>query len=186
MFPSSRVFHLWFARLVGVFEMKLKITCALAVVVGTIAVLGFFATARAQQPSSNTKVTSVALIPGALRGLGSMGARGAHRFCDPRAIGLSQWRITALTQILGLNEPQQSSLSDLAVTSAKALEMIAATCLGRTPDKSPLSVIEARIETLLQVLKTVRPAYESFYAKLDDTQKRRLDALGPGRRGWRW
>jgi hypothetical protein len=38
----------------------------------------------------------------------------------------------------------------------------------------------------LDVLKTVRPAYEAFYAKLDDKQKQRLDSLGPRRSGWRW
>src|SRR5215831_15879327 len=35
-------------------------------------------------------------------------------------------------------------------------------------------------------LKIVRPAYDTFYASLDSQQKARLDALGPGRHGWRW
>jgi len=47
-------------------------------------------------------------------------------------------------------------------------------------------VSDTRFETMLDVLKAVRPAYDSFYAKLDKTQKMRLDALGPGRREWRW
>ena len=38
--------------------------------------------------------------------------------------------------------------------------------------------MEARVETLLRVLKTVRPAYQTFYASLDNAQKLRVDALG--------
>jgi hypothetical protein len=46
--------------------------------------------------------------------------------------------------------------------------------------------MEARVETLLQVLRTVRPAYQTFYASLDNAQKLRMDALGPRRQGWQW
>jgi hypothetical protein len=33
---------------------------------------------------------------------------------------------------------------------------------------------------------TARPAFETFYAALDDQQKARLDDIGPPRWGWRW
>ncbi len=115
-----------------------------------------------------------------------MGPHGSTRFCDVRAVGLSQWRNYALTRMLDLNKEQQSALTNLSAASAKALAMISATCQGSTADKSQLSVIQGRVETLLEVLKTVRPAYEAFYAKLDDNQKLRLDSLGPRRNGWRW
>ncbi len=139
-----------------------------------------------QVPSSANQSSAVALVPGPLRGLGSMGPHGTTRFCDVRAVGLSQWRNYALTQMLELNKEQQAALTDLSEASAKALAMISATCRGSAGDKSQLNVIQARVETLLEVLKTVRPAYEAFYAKLDDNQKLRLDSLGPRRNGWRW
>ena len=78
----------------------------------------------------------VALVPGPLRGLGSMGPHGTTRFCDARAVGLSPWRIYALTQILNLNKEQQAALHDLSAASAKALAMISATCQGTAGDKS--------------------------------------------------
>jgi LTXXQ motif family protein len=115
-----------------------------------------------------------------------MGPHGRTRFCDVRAVGLSQWRTYALTQMLDLNKEQQAALTDLSAVSAKALVMISATCQGPSTDKSQLAVIQSRVETLLDVLKAVRPAYEAFYAKLDDNQKLRLDSLGPRRNGWRW
>ncbi len=139
-----------------------------------------------QVPAPVDQSSAVALVPGPLRGLGSMGPHGSTRFCDVRAVGLSQWRNYALTRMLDLNKEQQSALTNLSAASAKALAMISATCQGSTADKSQLSVIQGRVETLLEVLKTVRPAYEAFYAKLDDNQKLRLDSLGPRRNGWRW
>jgi hypothetical protein len=38
---------------------------------------------------------------------------------------------------------------------------------------------------MLEALKIIRPAYENFYGSLDRRQKAFLDALGPGRHGWR-
>ena len=64
--------------------------------------------------------------------------------------------------------------------------MIATACARRTTEKPQLTTIEERLETLLQVLKTVRPSYEAFFATLNPQQQQRVDALGPGRFGWRW
>ena len=88
--------------------------------------------------------------------------------------------------MLGLNKEQQVSLAELSVASAKAVSMISETCKGGVGEKSQLSVMQSWIEALVDVIKTVRPAYEVFYAKLNDNQKLRLDALGPRRNGWRW
>ncbi len=148
--------------------------------------------AAAQEPradqavAGNAQAPAVALVPGPLRGLGSMGPHGTGRFCDVRAVGLSQWRTRALVQMLGLNQEQQAALVDLSAASAKALSMISDSCKGGTGDKSQLNVMQSRVEALVDVLKTVRPAYEAFYAKLNGNQKLRMDALGPRRNGWRW
>lgn len=139
-----------------------------------------------QVPATSDQSSAVALVPGPLRGLGSMGPHGRTRFCDVRAVGLSQWRTYALTRMLDLNKEQQAALADLSAVSAKAFAMISAACQGSSTDKSQLAVIQSRVEMLSDVLKTVRPAYEAFYAKLDDNQKLRLDSLGPRRNGWRW
>ena len=101
------------------------------------------ATLGAKVAASNEQLTAVALIPGPLTGLGSMGPHGSSRFCDPRAIGLLKWRAIALTHMLGLNKQQQESLSDLSAVSANAFKMIAASCESGVGDKSQLDVIEA-------------------------------------------
>jgi len=48
-----------------------------------------------------------------------------------------------------------------------------------------LDFMEKRMEAMLQAIKTVRPAFETFYASLGDDQKARLDSVGPRRWGWR-
>jgi hypothetical protein len=169
--------------------MSRLVSLALVVLSGCLLQLSSAAARDAepgQVPAATDQSSAVALVPGPLRGLGSMGPHGRTRFCDVRAVGLSQWRNYALTQILDLNKEQQAALTDLSAVSAKALAMVSATCQSSSGSKSQLGAIQARLETLLDVLKTVRPAYEAFYAKLDDKQKQRLDSLGPRRSGWRW
>ena len=37
---------------------------------------------------------------------------------------------------------------------------------------------------MLQAVKTLRPAFDVFYASLNDEQKAKLDEAGPRRWGW--
>jgi LTXXQ motif family protein len=54
------------------------------------------------------------------------------------------------------------------------------TIVGRT------EAMEKRMDTMLQSIRTMRPALEAFYAKLSEEQKPRLDSnYGRGRFG-RW
>ncbi len=166
--------------------MRPKFARVAAFAVATIGVLMIQVPTLAQQSSPRAPAAEVALIPGTLTGPGSMGPRGTRRFCNARAVGLAEWRTAALAQLLSLNTAQQAALTELAGVSAKALEMIAHTCETTAAEKSQLGIMEARIETMWQVVKTVRPAYGAFYATLDNAQQLRLDALGPRRNGWRW
>ena len=47
-------------------------------------------------------------------------------------------------------------------------------------------MMERRMDTAVQAVKTVRPAFDAFYAALDDQQKAKVDELGPKRSGWLW
>ena len=49
-----------------------------------------------------------------------------------------------------------------------------------------MEAMEKRFDAMLQAVKTVRPALETFYATLSDEQKADLNgSSGPGR-FWRW
>jgi len=129
--------------------------------------------------------------PGMMMGPGMMGAAGLGFMCNPRAAGFAEWRIEQIEGAVRPNEAQRAALNELRTASTKAAEAIAAACPADIPAKSTqrLELMEKRLETMLQAIKIVRPAFEAFYISLDDQQKARLDTAGPRRwgwRGWRW
>jgi hypothetical protein len=166
--------------------MILPSRCGLAMLAAAACIMQIAAPAAAEQIRATAPNAAVVLVPGTLTGPGSMGPRGTRRFCNPRSIGLAEWRPALIVRMLKLDDAQKTVLNELSEPSAKALELIASACPRTDTGKPPLAVMETRVETMLQVLRTVRPAYEKFYAVLNDTQKKRLDALGPSRHGWQW
>ena len=126
-----------------------------------------------------------------MMGPGMMGMGGFGFSCNPRAAGLAEWRASRIEQAVKPNDAQRARLDDLRKASAKAAETITAACAGDLPKSAPerLALMEKRLDAMQQAVRTVRPAFEAFYASLDDAQKARVDAAGPRRWGWsnwRW
>ena len=123
-----------------------------------------------------------------MKGLGTMGPTGYRRLCAPLSVGLYEWRMQWVERLVKPTDAQRIPLNELLEASTKAKEMIAAACPKETVETTTvqLAVMEKRVAGLLDALKIIRPAYDKFYASLDSRQKARLDALGPGRHGWRW
>ncbi|HKF09633.1 MAG TPA: Spy/CpxP family protein refolding chaperone [Xanthobacteraceae bacterium] len=145
----------------------------------------------AQQTSTSNRAApsaNLVLIPGAMAGARTMGPTGYRRLCAPLSVGLYEWRMQWIERLLKPTDAQKTPLNDLLGASTKARETIAAACPRETVETTTvqLAVMERRVAGLLDALKIVRPAYDTFYASLDSQQKARLDALGPGRHGWRW
>jgi LTXXQ motif family protein len=129
--------------------------------------------------------------PGMMMGPGMMGGGGFSFMCNPRAAGFAEWRIARIEAAVRPTEAQRGALDELRAASSKAVDTISAACTADFPAKSTerLAAMEKRVEAMLQAIKTVRPAFDAFYAALDDQQKARLDDIGPRRwgwRGWRW
>jgi hypothetical protein len=129
--------------------------------------------------------------PGMMMGPGMMGAGGFSFMCNPRAAGFAEWRMERIEAAVQPTEAQRAALNELRTQSAKAADTISAACTADFPATSTqrLELMEKRVEAMLQAIKTVRPAFDAFYALLDDQQKARLDAIGPRRwgwHGWRW
>jgi hypothetical protein len=124
--------------------------------------------------------------PGTMMGPGMMGGRGFGFMCNPRAAGLAEWRLARIEAAVHPTDSQRAALNELRSASTKAAEQIAAACKTPMPDKPTerLAAMESRLEAMLQAVKTVRPAFDGFYATLDEQQKARLNATGPRRWGW--
>ena len=126
-----------------------------------------------------------------MMGPGMMGGRGMGFMCNPRMAGLAEWRMGRIEQSVAPNEAQKAKLADLKAASTKAAEIIGSSCGTEAPTKPTerLALMEKRLDAMQQAIKTVRPAFEAFYAALDEPQRSRLDAAGPRRWGWsswRW
>lgn len=144
---------------------------------------------QAQQTNSKLDTSAVTvLIPGGMKGLGTTGPNGYMRLCAPLSVGLYEWRLRWVERFVRPTAEQTPPLNDLIAASAKARETIAAACQKEPvlTSTAQLSVMEKRVVAMMQALKVLRPAYEKFFASLDSRQQDFLNALGPGRRGWRW
>jgi hypothetical protein len=159
----------------------------------SFAALGFIASIAmtplaSAQPGPGTR--GYGWGPGSMMGPGMMGpgmmGRGA---CDPGTAGLAAWRIERIERALKPTDAQKTALNDLKAASTKAAEAIAATCPREFPASATnrFDLMEKRLEAMLQAVKTVRPAFDAFYATLSAEQKTLVDSIGPRHWGWqRW
>jgi hypothetical protein len=165
-----------------------SLTLATAILVASFIGTWPSAAQRANTPNLGTRSANLVLIPGLMKGLGTMGPTGYRRLCAPLSVGLYEWRMQWVERLVKPTDAQRIPLNELLEASTKAKEMIAAACPKETVETTTvqLAVMEKRVAGLLDALKIIRPAYDKFDASLDSRQKARLDALGAGRHGWRW
>jgi hypothetical protein len=156
----------------------------LVAIVSLLAMIGGTSFAEEQQvPASTTLV----LLPGAMKGIGSYGPIGYWRLCAPHSIALNEWQVGFIERLLKPRDSQKELLNKLLSASSTARSAISSSCPEEEIETGPvqMAVIERRINGLLNAFKIVREPYEAFYASLDKSQKALLDALGPARHGWR-
>lgn len=125
--------------------------------------------------------------PGMMMGPGMMGMGGMGAMCDPRGAGLAEWRMERIERLVNPTEAQRAALNNLRTASTKAAEIVAAACPREFPASASgrLEIMEKRLDAMQQAIKTVRPAFDAFYATLNDEQKARINAGGPRHWGWR-
>ena len=101
--------------------------------------------------------------------------------CSGQTAGLTDWPIERIAQTVEANDAQNAALDGLKQATTRALDILKASCPSELPS-TPTGRIEAmrvRLEAMLQAVRTVRPALETFYQSLNDEQKARFNALGP-------
>lgn len=125
--------------------------------------------------------------PGMMMGPGFMGRGGFAGACGPAAAGFLGWRIDRIEQIIKPTEAQRTKFDDLKAASAKATEALRVACPTEVPTTAlgRMEFMEKRMDAMLQSVKTMRPAFEAFYATLSDEQKARLDSPSERGRFWR-
>jgi hypothetical protein len=110
------------------------------------------------------------------------------RMCGPRTAGFAEWRLDRLERVIKPTDAQRAKFDEFKAASNKAAEAMRAACPTDVPTTmvGRMEAMEKRLDAMLQAVKTVRPALETFYATLSDEQKADLNgSSGPGR-FWRW
>jgi hypothetical protein len=124
-----------------------------------------------------------------MMGPGMMDRHEFGRLCSPRAAGFAEWRLDRLERVVKPTDAQRAKLEEFKTASNKAAEAMRAACPADVPTSmvGRVEAMEKRLEAMLQAVKTVRPAFEAFYATLSDDQKASLNTR-PRRHGhfWLW
>ena len=162
---------------------KLNRLVAFASVSIATATLGATATAQPFGPGSAGSGRGM-MGAGMMMGPGFIGRASA---CGPAAAGFLGWRIDRIEQVIKPTEAQRAKFDDLKAASDKASEGLRVACPTEIPTSavSRMEFMEKRMEAMLQSVKTMRPAFEAFYATLSDEQKARLDSPSEHGRFWR-
>jgi hypothetical protein len=106
---------------------------------------------------------------------------GFAEVCSGQAAGLTDWPIERITQQVQPNNRQRALLDALRDATAQAVMILQSDCptdLPSTPT-ARLAAMRARVDTMLQAVRIVRPALDKFYASLSDEQKERFNELVP-------
>jgi hypothetical protein len=103
--------------------------------------------------------------------------------CGTTQASALNWPAAEIDAKLHPTEAQRASLTALQDASAKASDMLKASCQTGDAITPParLAAVGKRLEIMLQAVKSVRVALDDFYAKLSDEQKAQFEAIGPAR-----
>jgi hypothetical protein len=151
----------------------------------TLATLSLTAVAQAQ-PSDRGRGDRDGR--GYMMGPGMMDRGHFGRMCSPRAAGFSEWRINRMERAVKPTDAQRAKFDELKAASSKAAETMRTACAAEVPATMAgrMEATEKRLEAMLQAVKSVRPAFEAFYATLSDDQKASLNTGSRRGRFWRW
>ena len=97
--------------------------------------------------------------------------------------GATGWPSAEIDAKLHPTDAQRASLTALQDATAKAADMLKASCESSEAITPParLDAVRARLGVMLQAVKGVRTALDDFYGKLSDEQKAQFEAIGPDR-----
>jgi hypothetical protein len=109
----------------------------------------------------------------------------ATLICSGQAEGLTAFPIERIAQQVELEQTQQALLEDLKAATANAVGILQAACPGELPSTPTgrLAAMRARVEAMLQAVRSVRPPLERFHQSLSDEQKERFTAVAQNDQG---
>jgi len=103
--------------------------------------------------------------------------------CGAAQANVGAWPATEIEARVHPTEAQRASLTALQDATAKAADMLKASCQPNEAITPParLEAVGKRLELMLEAVKTVHAALDDFYGKLSDEQKAQFEAIGQRR-----
>ena len=101
--------------------------------------------------------------------------------CEIAQPAAQRWPSEELDARLQPTEAQRGSLGALQSASARAADMLRASCQaeGALTPPARLAAVRKRLDTMLEAVKSVRAALDDLYGKLSDEQKAQFETIGP-------
>jgi hypothetical protein len=103
--------------------------------------------------------------------------------CSTSRPGAVDWPAAEIEARVHPTEAQRESLVALKDASARAADLLKASCepdAALTPP-ARLAAVGKRLDTMLKAVETVRGALDDLYGELNDEQKAQFEAIGPDR-----
>jgi hypothetical protein len=101
--------------------------------------------------------------------------------CEIAQPAAQRWPTEELDARLQPTDAQRASLGTLQSASARAADMLRASCQAENALTPParLATVRKRLDTMLEAIKAVRTALDDLYGKLSDEQKAQFETIGP-------
>jgi LTXXQ motif family protein len=101
--------------------------------------------------------------------------------CEIAQPAALRWPTEELDARLQPTDAQRAGLGALQSASAKAADMLRASCQaeGALTPPARLAAVRKRLDTMLQAVTAVRSALDDLYTKLSDEQKAQFETIGP-------
>jgi uncharacterized protein YukE len=128
------------------------------------------------------------------QGLDGIGAKEAHgsgtaasgssgalaSLCGDQATDFTRLPSQRIQEIVKPTGPQETAFEDLKQASAKAADELRASCPRQSAEAfvARLDEMTARLNAMVQAVKSLRPTLATFYASLSDEQKAQFNNMG--------
>ena len=108
------------------------------------------------------------------RASGSSGATALASLCGDQATNFTKLPSQRIQEIVKPTGPQESAFEDLKQASARAADELRASCPRQLAESlvARLDEMTAQLDAMVRAVKSLRPTLATFYASLDDEQKR--------------
>jgi hypothetical protein len=123
------------------------------------------------------RFNDIGAAPGKQPAQGGQAAANPQSQCGADAMAFP---VDQIDRIVQPSDTQRAKLNALATASAKAADLIKASCPSQIPATPPdrLAAEGQHLQAMLAAVKTIRAPLDDFYASLSDEQKARFNNLG--------